>query len=183
MNHKSNNTPSRTDSEGYSCHLCDSKFRTQFNLKKQTDNVHNRNENQKQDLDCVKCGRIFDKKRDVNEHVKDCEVEFTENRRECRYFRRGNCRKGDNCKFKHNKQQNCRNGQSCCFFQKGRCRFSHSSQTSTPQYIVRQGGEFRYCTFGAQCRNLPQCPLLHYNMDFPYLPSSRNPPSMLKRNA
>ena len=157
-------------------------FSSQLNLNKHIDKTHKRNTGHQSSFDCNRCGRIFNSQ-DVDQHTRECEEEFIENLRECRYFKRGNCRKGDNCKFKHTKKQICRNGASCRYFAQGRCRFSHSSEATTSQFVAGNGGEFRYCLFGAQCRNLPHCPLIHYTMDFPYLLSSRNPSIMHKRNA
>ena len=180
--HRSINSPSSTNNEGFSCQSCTYKFRTQVNLKKHVEKHHKNNRSNQRNFDCNKCGRVFDTKMDAEKHTKDCEDHFIENRRDCRYFKRGNCRKGDHCKFRHEKKPECRNGLSCRYFAQGRCKFNHSSE-AIAQTNVGSVGDFRYCLFGAQCRNLPQCPLIHYNVDFPYLPSSRNPPTMAKRNA
>ena len=147
--------------------------------------THHTNTNSN-DFNCQKCGRIFESQSDVEIHLRKCNEEFTSNRKECRYFRKGSCRKGDTCIFKHTKPRECKNGTMCRYLAQGRCKFGHQSPDRTPVSPIRAEqinvGDFRYCMFGAQCRNLPYCPLFHYNMDFPHLSANRNHPMRAQQN-
>ena len=191
--HKTNNVQpiiKRTSITSHECTVCKSKFKSKLYLQEHIKHTHNtdahHNNTNSSDFNCRKCGRIFESKTDVEKHHRNCNEEFTSNRKECRYYRKGSCKKGDNCLFKHTKPRECRNGSRCRYWLQGRCKFGHQSPAHVPvsQMTAEQGfsGDFRYCMFGAQCRNLPYCPLLHYNLDFPHLPANRSHPMGTRQN-
>ena len=84
----------------------------------------------------------------------------SESTRFCRYFRRGNCFKGENeCCFLHQMPPECRFGESCRRI--NNCRFTHSH---------RRGGDIREvyqhrpreCKWGEKCRRTV-CNFYHSN--------------------
>ena len=145
------------------------------------DNKHRRqvySQTNSTEVGCKTCGEIFDTEADVASHEKNCSQSFTEKEvKECRYYKRGNCKKGGDCKFKHSGPMRCRNGQSCRYYAQGRCCFFHERSEAnriTPNLV--HSGEFKYCMYGAECRNMPVCPLFHYSQDFPPFLMGRHPP-------
>ena len=130
------------------------------------------------EFDCKDCGEIFKTKNEFALHEKNCSEGFTEREtKECRYYKRGNCKKGADCKFKHSGARRCRNGPRCRYYAQGRCHFFHErSEANRVPTTSDYSGEFKYCMYGAECRNMPVCPLFHYSQDFPPFPMRRNPP-------
>ena len=168
--------------------VCKANYISQVYLKEHMKNMHkdmnHSNNTDSNKLDCKKCGRILETEREADTHVRNCKEAFTVNKKECRYFKRGSCRKGEFCKFSHTKPKECRNGVTCRYLAQGRCKFEHQTISPGNQNRRENSGAFGYCLFGSQCRNLPYCPLVHYyNMDFPHLPASRNHPMEARGNA
>ena len=130
---------------------------------------------------CFKCGELFHERELLNAHIKQCHDSFNTNRKECRYFRRGNCSKGDNCLFVHRRSRpmHCKNGVSCTYYARGKCNFYHEyeSRDRNSHYVQFQGDQrgVRFCRFAHDCWRKPNCLFLHYDVDFPELTRRRTP--------
>ena len=138
-------------------------------------------------LSCYSCGEIFSTKNALNDHKNDCnETPFEmQKMKECIFFKRGRCNKGEQCLFKHTNSRSkssspqCRYGLRCFRFALGQCRFVHPQNTPPPQPNhngSQRQREVRYCRYGAACRFLPNCIFFHYDQDFPLLRRRMNPP-------
>ena len=110
------------------------------------------------------------------------------NAKECYYYSRGQCWKGELCKFKHEEQRSirrtpeCFNGSGCRYLASGVCRFFH------PRVGVQNPAEPRpqragFCIYSEECRRVPNCPFVHSAEDFPELAKSPNPPIAARRIA
>ena len=53
-------------------------------------------------LSCSECGLISKSEAEIKKHMKDDhEDEDVRSREVCRHYQRGNCNRGNNCKFAH----------------------------------------------------------------------------------
>ena len=137
-------------------------------------------------MHCKKCGQIFEHRNELANHTKDCIEEFVEvNRKECKFFKRGNCLKGNSCRFVHTRKESstnkeCRNGNTCVYFARGHCKFAH--KTNIPQSVhVNNGSNTRQCRYKEECFRLFNCQFLHSQQDF-YNFARKNSPPMWQRN-
>ena len=128
-----------------------------------------------------------------------CNVGFqTENKKECFYYRKGSCLRGDSCRFQHNDQNyqpsvpECRNGRFCRYLSSGVCSFFHAGvgvQKPKQEYInpgeqVQEGSTIKsssWCLFLEDCNRVPNCPYIHSNQDFPKLTKQNSPPILSRR--
>ena len=107
------------------------------------------------------------------------------------HFSRGDCWRGDACRFSHKSQGNerkypiCRNGPWCKYLSSGICSFFHHGvgvQKPRSQESAHQSQERRqFCRFTEDCRRVPNCPYLHSEQDFPKLPKKNCPPIGARR--
>ena len=160
-------------------------------------------------INCNECGMICDNISDLNNHVNN---EHEDRSREvCRQYKRGNCFRGNNCKFAHvgyqnisensnnsNGMKSCRNGANCRWHARGICKFKHdenqnqnnSPQTSQssqsrrlPGCINQTENNSRQCWYKNNCRRAPNCPFSHMSMtDFPSLPRREGIPQVWNQN-
>ena len=122
--------------------------------------------------------------------MKDCDAGFQgNNSKECFYFIRGHCLKGDTCAFKHGNQRNytpeCRNGSHCRYLSSGICSFFHPGvgvQRPKPEYSQAKNGQ-GWCKYSENCFRIPNCPFIHSEEDFPQLPKTSKPPLGAERMA
>ena len=128
----------------------------------------------------------------MNRHEESCDVGFEKsgNGKECYYYRRGECLKGDLCSFKHQETiertqtPKCRNGSRCRYFANGVCVFYHPGVGVQKPKLNEsfQGQEDRvWCRFAEDCFNVPNCPFIHDDQDFPELKKHNTPPIESKR--
>ena len=152
----------------FKCKECDNTYRNETSLKQHMNSKHTktvnlpighadwrrdvRTENQKhQAFACTECGKTFAFIHEIENHVKEHRDEmhhegFRKNiiNRTCRYFNRGYCAKGDQCKFTHKETQQkrtptCNQGIQCRFLQQNRCRFYHQGVGVQNPQVFRFG--------------------------------------------
>ena len=89
----------------YTCDKCDATFAAQYQLRQHVTKKHVANAQKNTTRiqhECEVCGQIFQNNEQVQSHKQSCEVGFQRpNINECNYYKRGNCLKGNNCRFKH----------------------------------------------------------------------------------
>ena len=133
------------------CITCDKQFTTDHAIKQHMQSKHSSNkksfpvghpqryqyEKEPQNIACMKCDKVFSTGNEVDNHMnehfneKDLhDFEIPRKERMCRYYRRGFCKKGNECVFKHNEVKEhqappCRRGRHCFFNAQNRCKFSH----------------------------------------------------------
>ena len=84
------------------CNKCNLKFTIQ-GLRRHKPMCHGN----KKEFDCPDCGMIFTSTNDVKKHQdEDHKMEAVRSREVCFHWRRGNCFKGDSCRFSHVGRQN-----------------------------------------------------------------------------
>ena len=195
----------------HECSLCRKTFLTESSLKqhniskhkspgkvpighpdhyKHKSNMHVKINN----ITCGNCGKAFSCGKDVDEHMVEHIDEFDNGdfsdgnkRKECRYFKRGTCMKGLQCKFSH-KEHNlsrqtipeCKNGQDCKFFRQNRCVFYHPrvGNQSQGQY-KEQNRTYRHgreCWHKNNCWKMNSCPFIHPSQDFQSAHRTNVPP-------
>ena len=80
----------------------------------------------------------------------------------CRYFKRGACTKGTQCRFAHTKQYKedipkCFKGPNCIYFKQNMCRFFHPGN-SVQKPCNKNSNEQTYrkkaCRYRTQCWNI-----------------------------
>ena len=105
------------------CITCDKQFASEHSIKQHMQSKHSSVNNQRlpvghpqryqkvnlpQNIACVQCGEIFPTRRDVDDHMTVHTEENNRNKKDfvnpwkektCRYYRNGNCFKGDRCAF------------------------------------------------------------------------------------
>ena len=118
----------KSDEPNHTCNSCDKIFSTSVSLKQHTATKHMelpvghseraRQKNMEQEkvpnIECVKCEKRFTTGSQIEEHMLE-HVENTNKEEEfknpvgnvlCRYYsRNGQCKKGDQCLYKHEKKQ------------------------------------------------------------------------------
>ena len=108
----------------FKCTKCDISFIAQHQLRQHVSRKHD-NAKQQQ-IHCKNCGQIFSINSELQAHERNCTEHFrVVPQKECIYFKRGNCRKGSDCKFEHKTSNICRNGARCKYFARGSCKFIH----------------------------------------------------------
>ena len=174
---------SNIDVNEYPCDMCDSEFTAQFQLRQHKTKKH-ANINVHTSSNCLYCGQIFTYDEDLKNHLENCDGGFSSVKsKECHYYNRGGCRRGDACRFTHIKQRDeriypeCRNGPRCRYMASGVCNFFHAGvgiqnprhQEDPQQSSSEQEGR-KFCRFLEDCSRVPNCPFLHSEQDFPRLP-------------
>ena len=118
------------------CNKCNAKFTIQ-GLRRHKPACHGNKE-----FDCPDCGMIFSSNNVMKKHQDDeHKMEPVRSREVCYHWRRGNCLKGNSCRFSHVGRQNharpitkttantrvplCKNGASCDWLAKGSCSYFH----------------------------------------------------------
>ena len=146
------------------CDKCEELF-TYQGLKRHKQNCHT----VQKYYECPECSQICSSPNALKEHQdEDHAMEVVKSREVCYHWRRGNCFKGDSCRFSHVGQQNrnsistsrtstrmpvCSNGSACEWLSKGSCSYYHpgigvqkpwvkknSQQGGRQEDRVRQGG-------------------------------------------
>ena len=184
----------QTNVTEYACDMCDSKFNAQFQLRQHKSKKHVELNAQIRS-NCEYCGQIFTNIEDLKKHLETCDGGFSNVKsKECFYYNRGGCWRGDGCRFAHSKQNDqriypeCRNGQRCRYLANGVCSFFHAGvgvQNPKPQEYPQQSASeqegSKFCRFSEDCTRVPNCPLLHSEQDFPRLIRRNNPPLGTRR--
>ena len=140
----------------FNCDSCDKTFATEHSMKQHNTSKHrndstlpvghpdqakgkNNSANKASNIACVHCGKRFSNGTQIDEHMNEHRDETTNGKfeeyketRMCRFFKRGACTKGSQCRFSHgNENQSrqftprCSKGESCFFFHQNRCSFFH----------------------------------------------------------
>ena len=182
--------------KGCTCIHCDITFNAQFQLRQHMTQRHG-NESQPVEHNCQLCGMNFATIELINEHQQYCHGEFQNVRkRVCRYFLNGACVKGKFCKFSHPQDMNfipdvpfCRNGFRCKYLAQGVCSFFHKGvgvqmpkfqsepeKNQESNQFHNQHQQNRWCKYQGDCFQLPECPFMHAEEDFPELTKSNQPP-------
>ena len=101
--------------------------------------------------------------------------------RETRFFRRGTCFKGIQCKFIHaNEIQKklpvpfCKKVETCSFFRKYRCFFFHPGVGVQNQR--HQSKQARECRYRNNCWKINLCPFTHFSKVFRPAHKTYEPP-------
>ena len=119
------------------CDKCDKLF-TYQGLKRHKHDCHS----VRNDYECPECSQICRNPKALKEHQdEDHAMEVVKSREVCYHWRRGNCFKGDSCRFSHVGRQNqngssttskaskkvpaCSNGSACEWLSKGICSYFH----------------------------------------------------------
>ena len=168
------------------CDICSAKFVAQHQLRQHVSKKHTRNSHNNQLIHCQKCGQIFESNNELAKHSKECIEDFVDNnRKECKFFKRGNCLKGNSCRFAHTKKESsnqrmCRNGNTCAYFMRGQCKFIHE-KTLPQNPHMNSNTNSRQCRYKEECFRLFNCQFAHSQQDF-YNFARRNSPPMWQRN-
>ena len=136
-----------------------------------------------QNIACTKCDKRFSTGRQIEEHMTEHDDESNikqeyKNPRDtkiCRYFRKGNCLKGNRCLFKHTSLPVCNRGQECIFLAQNRCRFSH------PEFInnKRDFANKKDCKYKSECWNQITCAFRHPQQGFQFVQKTNRPPQVI----
>ena len=178
---KAKHTP--VDKE-FQCDKCSSVFKSQKDLTKHSEDVHLFHR-----FSCITCGFIKLSKESIEEHNRTAHTNFESTRqKKCRYFLRGYCIKGANCKYVHPTQSvirrpmergygnvgiNCRNGRDCHYLMMGICKFNHSLVDNTQGRFPNNSN---WCYYGVECEKIPICPFKHPQQVFPQVYPLNHPP-------
>ena len=173
----------------YKCDKCDVNFNAQFQLRQHISKKHSHKGRQEQTrTNCELCGQMFANSNELKTHMETCDQGFIKESKECYYYNRGQCWKGESCKFTHNKSRSirrtpqCYNGDSCRYLASGVCRFFHPKMgVQNPTEYTEERNVF--CKYFEDCRRVPNCPYSHSEQDFPELQKSHNPPLGARRIA
>ena len=84
----------------YSCNKCPDTFKSENALQ-----VHKKQYHYNKWFTCDECGSQCNKLNELEQHKAMFHNQFTQNKKMCRYFRRGFCRYRYNCKFVHENLQ------------------------------------------------------------------------------
>ena len=188
-----------TQAMQFNCEECDLLFTSQHYLrlhvaKKHASACHNATSS-----NCDNCGIVFRNNGELKRHMEECIGAFQQvEGQKCRYYRRGRCWRGDQCRFVHDDVENfeeenipeCRNGPQCGYLANGVCRFFHSSSgaqkpgskwQSPPhnqgyQRMNRHPQQQKWCKYLEDCIRVPNCTFKHTEEDFPQLPKTNHQP-------
>ena len=193
------------DESVLTCITCDKQFASEHSIKQHMQSKHSSDNNQRlpvghpqryqkvnhpQNIACVQCGEIFPTRRDVDDHMTVHAEENNRNKKDfvnpwkektCRYYRNGNCFKGDRCAFKHSKMHEhktplCNRGQDCIFKTQNRCVFFHPEigVQSSQQRLKKE------CRYKEGCWNISSCLYSHNMQDFRFSGRNTRPPLMVR---
>ena len=179
----------------YQCDQCDEIFPAQYQLRQHTTKKHVTGSSAKGTvITCELCGFKVTSMNEMNDHRKECTSTFQKVTTQiCRYFMKGGCLKGTQCRFVHPEVNNserapvCKNGPECKYFASGVCSFFHNGvgvQKAWNQYrqfrhqnnYPDHGQNKQWCRFLEDCERVPNCAFKHAEEDFPNLPNTNNPP-------
>ena len=166
----------------FKCDKCHYTFQDMHHLR-----IHKEKKHIATCMTCERCGEIFKIRNEFETHRNTCDVGFKEvrNNKECYYFKKGSCFRGDTCTYKHEPQgptiRECRNGTNCRYLRNGVCCFFHrgvgvQSPRSNCFETTNIASDESWCKFNPNCNRIPNCPYLHSNQDFPKLPKIAKPP-------
>ena len=166
----------------FNCVKCNLTFQSIYNLR-----IHEEKEHAKNRISCQSCGEIFTPKNSFENHIMSCEQGFKKaSNKECYYFKKGHCLKGETCSFKHvitqrSRVPECRNGSECKYLRNQICHFFHRGvgvQNTNLNYFkaTNPARNTVWCKFNENCNRIQNCPFLHWNQDFPKLPNITKPP-------
>ena len=139
------------------CNNC-SKSLNNFAMRRHKEKCH-----AEQRFDCPECGQMYNSAIDVKRHY-DAEhkMEAVRSKEVCKHWRRGHCKKGDQCDYSHVGHQNsresrntsettmvpaCKHGSSCEWLKKGICSYFHRGVgVQRPWKIINrsEGGNGRF---------------------------------------
>ena len=176
--HKEQQEPS-----GYKCIHCDLSFNELFQVRQHMTKKHRVS----LDKSCEKCGLKIPDGNRLDDHMRECYSDFSAVKPQlCKFFMRGNCVKGESCKFTHQETEKtqvplCRNGQRCTYFSRGICYFYHRGFGTQKPTIKNKNYQDknvkgRWCNFRDRCNRIPNCPFIHRDQDFPELKKIKTPP-------
>ena len=134
------------------CNKCNLKFTIQ-GLRRHKPMCHGN----KKEFDCPDCGMIFTSTNDVKKHQdEDHKMEAVRSREVCFHWTRGQCLKGESCRFSHVGRQNtarpksvstdntrvplCKNGASCDWLARGSCSYFHPRIGVQKPWTVKDNG-------------------------------------------
>ena len=197
------------------CSKCDKVFQSEHSLKQHSNTKHidvsqlplghpdqakdkNRRSqvrNNTSYIVCGPCGKTFVRGEDFEvhmlEHIDESENSAFQEQNEaraCRYFKRGTCTKGTQCRFTHSKQYSeyipkCIKGPSCIYFKQNMCRFFHPGngvQNPRNKSSTEQTYRNKACRYRTQCWNIDTtCKFTHPRTGFQFAQKT-NRPSMSK---
>ena len=169
-------------SESFNCEECGLIFNAAFHLRKHMEKNHTKLPK----FECENCGWKVQNDLQLIRHKLGCTGGFEEiQKQSCRYFVKGNCWKGNQCKFYHEENRmkssentpDCKNGPGCPYLSRGVCRFSHVTHRNVPSSENNKiRNNDKWCRYQEQCYKIPNCGFVHRDSDFPNLPKTNNPP-------
>ena len=142
---------------------------------------------------CGQCGKAFKTGEEVEVHMQ-VHIHIEEEEKGtfleknelkiCRYFKRGFCSKGNQCRFIHSKQYQqptpqCDKGSMCTFLKQNRCSFFHPGigvQNPRKTFSPIQTNETRACRYKSQCWKIDVCPFEHPRKGFQFAQKTNRPP-------
>ena len=139
---------------------------------------------QRKCIACTICNKLFANGGEIEDHMEEHvqqngKFECPTKEKICKYFRNGYCAKGEQCAFKHckNNIKACRYGQQCTFLYQNRCKFYHE-EIGVQDFRVRwrQHGKQKECKFQERCWNPKECNYVHKEQDFQMANRSNRPP-------
>ena len=199
----------QTDVNEIKCNFCDKLFTSEHSLKQHRTSKHrgsidvpvghaeyqayNRtNTSNTNKVKCGQCGKGFSNGTGIDEHLAEHQEEAENGNFQnfqkpiiCRYFRRGACTKGMQCKFSHtnlNPQKQsiplCRKGDDCVFFKQNRCAFFHTGVGVQKEFgqKIYQSRQKRECRYKNDCWRISTCFFSHPTQGFRFAHKTQEPP-------
>ena len=198
------------------CITCDKLFQTEHSFKQHMQAKHKEKENSrvsrgnilpvghperyigkqenKLEIACTKCKKLFASGREIEEHMKehidenkeDEGFQYSRKEKSCVYYRRGFCAKGELCAFNHNIHQTyripaCKKGEKCEFLYQNRCKFFHEGVgVQRPRFGQQERPQKKECKFQEECWNFSSCTYLHKDQDFHLAKQTNRPPQGMR---
>ena len=184
----------------FECLVCDKTFSSEPSMKQHNSTKHKmqtnlpighperiKESNQRMKFGCVICGKSFALPNELEEHVEIHTRKETENgflpstsKITCRYFKRGYCSKGEQCRFNHEKPKThfapmCNRGQQCVYLARNSCNFFHPG-IGVQKPIFKPEEQERKCRYGTQCWKIDTCIFAHENKGFQFKVRKNRPP-------
>ena len=157
------------------CDMCNVVFKTMGLVRRHMEQEHHghtgeriqRGTESEYTIKCTMCDFMAKSNIQIQKHMKVRHEEDFEINQECRYWRRGNCVRGQQCKFLHGERPACRHGLQCRFWPN--CFFSHQNVKPCRFQEYCQNNACTFAHFLGARINMQPPPHLNSYQEFPPL--------------